>query len=319
MAAVRKNILTSATARDKYVQGVLRLKNDFLRPGVWPSTYDIFVIWHHQAMMTMTPNTQNSRNAAHSGPAFLPWHRYMLILLENHLQRVLADPSFGLPYWDWAADGELSPASQQTSPLWAENCMGPNQGQLNSGALAAFRVNFETNFQAQMVQVTPRRISRQAGQGTATLPNRAAVDAATTTNAYDTPPWSQGSGVPPSSPPSFRNVVEGWLNGPTNHNRVHVWVGGDMGPASSPNDPVFYLNHCNVDRVWAGWQQMPGKGPYAPATGASTLQRHRLNDRVLAVTTRQEFDPLFRGVVTNARMQNVSQTYTYDTFADLNP
>ena len=41
-----------------------------------------------------------------------------------HLQRVLNDPDFGLPYWDWAADGELSPDQQLTAQIWADNCMG---------------------------------------------------------------------------------------------------------------------------------------------------------------------------------------------------
>src|SRR5262245_25893832 len=119
MAPVRKSILSDDAVRDSYVEGVLRLKNDFLRPNIWPSTYDIFVIWHHQAMMTLTPTTQSSRNAAHSGPAFLPWHRYMLLLFERHLQRVLGDADFGLPYWDWAGDGELAPAAQLASAVWA--------------------------------------------------------------------------------------------------------------------------------------------------------------------------------------------------------
>lgn len=26
---------------------------------------------------------------------------------------------------------------------------------------------------------------------------------------------------------------------------------GDMGPATSPNEPLFFLHHANVDRVWA--------------------------------------------------------------------
>jgi tyrosinase len=34
------------------------------------------------------------------------------------------------------------------------------------------------------------------------------------------------------------------------HNQVHAWIGRGMGLASSPNDPVFYLHHCNVDRIW---------------------------------------------------------------------
>jgi tyrosinase len=124
MAAIRNNIISDANARDKYIQGVKLLKNDFLRTG-WPNTYDIFVIWHYNAMMTLTPPSSTSgRNAAHSGPAFLPWHRWMLVLLEYHLQRVLNDPDFGLPYWDWSADGELSPDQQLTAQIWADNCMG---------------------------------------------------------------------------------------------------------------------------------------------------------------------------------------------------
>jgi Common central domain of tyrosinase len=62
------------------------------------------------------------------------------------------------------------------------------------------------------------------------------------------------------------------------HNRVHVWVGGDMEPPTSPNDPVFYLNHCNVDRVWASWQQHHPSAGYLPATGDQTLAFHRRDD-----------------------------------------
>jgi tyrosinase len=62
----------------------------------------------------LTPPGQGDRNAAHRGPVFLPWHRFMLILLELQLQRVLSDPDFGLPYWDWAADGELPRAVSPT-------------------------------------------------------------------------------------------------------------------------------------------------------------------------------------------------------------
>src|SRR5919108_5105298 len=95
MTATRNNIINNANSRDKYIRGVKLLKNDFLRPS-WPNTYDIFVIWHYNAMMTLTPpGTTSGRNAAHSGPAFLPWHRWMLVLLEYHLQRVLNDPNFG--------------------------------------------------------------------------------------------------------------------------------------------------------------------------------------------------------------------------------
>ncbi len=72
--------------------------------------------------MLHTPPHQRERNAAHSGPIFLPWHRYMLIRLEDHLRRVLDDDKFRIPYWNWAADAEL--ADPRRAPLWDANMMG---------------------------------------------------------------------------------------------------------------------------------------------------------------------------------------------------
>ena len=40
------------------------------------------------------------------------------------------------------------------------------------------------------------------------------------------------------------------------HNRPHGWIGGTMGDASrSPADPVFFLHHAMIDRIWRKWQQ----------------------------------------------------------------
>ena len=95
MAVTRKDITTDPAVRDKYVDGVLRLKREVnAQSGL--STYDALVVWHVRAMMTMTPPSQGSRNAAHRGPVFLPWHRYMLITYEQQLQRILGDDTFGL-------------------------------------------------------------------------------------------------------------------------------------------------------------------------------------------------------------------------------
>lgn len=53
-----------------------------------------------------------------------------------------------------------------------------------------------------------------------------------------------------SSYSDFRSIEAG------SHVTGHAWVGGDMGlVARSPNDPLFYLHHCNIDRLWAIWQQ----------------------------------------------------------------
>lgn len=39
----------------------------------------------------------------------------------------------------------------------------------------------------------------------------------------------------------------------TPHNRVHSLIGGDMVTLFSPRDPIFWLHHCNIDRIWASW------------------------------------------------------------------
>src|SRR3954452_13055031 len=128
MAVVRRNAVTDPDALAAYAAGVIALKAEFLGtttadlgiagPAQQISTYDLFTVWHHLAMGRLTPPTQGDRNAAHSGPAFLPWHRFMMILLELQLQRVTNDDTLGLPYWNWGADGDAAPAAQPQAALW---------------------------------------------------------------------------------------------------------------------------------------------------------------------------------------------------------
>jgi hypothetical protein len=43
----------------------------------------------------------------------------------------------------------------------------------------------------------------------------------------------------------------------------HNWTGGTMGQGDSPLDPLFYLHHGNLDRLWAIWQlNNPGAVQY---------------------------------------------------------
>jgi tyrosinase len=45
------------------------------------------------------------------------------------------------------------------------------------------------------------------------------------------------------------------------HGSVHIWVGGTMSDASvSPADPVFWLHHANLDRLWWAWYNNPSAG-----------------------------------------------------------
>ncbi|MCH8008308.1 MAG: tyrosinase family protein [Chloroflexi bacterium] len=326
MTATRRNIAENSNDRDAYVQGVTLLKQESAglstadlgispRPGFVAqqiSTWDLFLIWHIAAMNEATP-PNSGRNAAHRGPSFLPWHRWLLILLEAHLQRVLGDPDFGLPYWDWAADGELPAGQQAGQAVWSAACMGgngrPNDREVTTGPFrrtSAFQIRLETDSDGRM-WATDRALRRNFGAGFESLPRKADVTRALDQTSYDAAPWG-------STATGFRNHLEGFvpppasLNDPPSnvHNLVHIWIGGDMGPASSPNDPVFFLNHCNVDRIWAAWQsQNPGRPYRPPASAPASLFRHRRNDPLNSILTQMQPSP--------ADVLNVSNIYVYDS------
>lgn len=316
--AVRRNIVSNASARQQYVQGVTLLKAEasgtttsslgIPGPGKNLSSYDLFIVLHHWAMMEFTPQTQADRNAAHAGPVFPPWHRWMLLQFEAQLQRVLNDPNFGLPYWNWAADGERPKQQQPSAALWKANCMGGDgdpaaNGAVQTGPFSAgsgWRVEVAVDMNGVLRSVH-RPLRRQFDLGTG-LPTKSQVGQALNQARYDKPPWNSTSS-------GFRDRLEGWVpaaSAPHLHNRVHVWVGGDMLVSSSPNDPVFFLNHCNVDRIWAAWQKQHPSEPYRPAQSApQSLFRHRIDDPMYSIFASGTNGPPPR------QMLDVSALYSY--------
>lgn len=132
-------------------------------------------------------------------------------------------------------------------------------------------------------------LRRQFGATVSTLPTQEDLALALAEAYYDTPQFN-------SSPYAigFRNRLEGWITQrgdsrvktPSSqlHNRVHLWVGGSMEPMTSPNDPVFFLHHCFIDKIWADWQTLqkkenPSASPhYAPESGGPPS--HNIDDQL---------------------------------------
>lgn len=102
------------------------------------------------------------------------------------------------------------------------------------------------------------------------LPPALHITTAFTMAGYDDVPWDYTveTNLDFLSRRTFRNFMEGHtgkrtlLNGDPFgdelHGRVHLWVGGSMGAPSSPNDPIFWMHHANLDRIWAEWQEVHG-------------------------------------------------------------
>ena len=73
------------------------------------------------------------------------------------------------------------------------------------------------------------------------------------------------------------------------HNQVHNLIGDVMATMQSPQDPIFWLHHANIDRLWAAWvradagRQMPPNtdaywGAQFTYASAVTLDRNKTYD-----------------------------------------
>lgn len=314
MVGIRENILVSPQVRADFFDAMIALDEadtgimaadlaNFIRANNLPlriagrnqeiSRYDFFVFWHVVAMsMGLPPG-----NAAHGGPIFLPWHRMYMIRLEQMCQQILGKPDFGLPYWDWAADGELDDRDQWRTDLWTTDFLGEARGRVRTGRLAEMRVRIHQHPITGVLQsLDPRPIERFAGmdEDATNLPTKAQERIALDQTEYDVPDWN-------FDVQSHRNILEGWIAAPQLHNRVHVWVGGDMAPGTSPNDPVFFLNHVNVDRLWERWMGENGRN-YAPRANRGPAG-HRIDSSMFSMVG----DPMTPGDVLDP-----SPWYAYD-------
>lgn len=237
--AIRKDAnLLSVPEREELVAAIKELKST----GI----YDLFVLRHANAIM----------RAIHRSPAFLPWHRRFIWDYEKELQRVSGNPNLGLPYWNW-------PSGSANASMWDDNFLGgdgvPGDQTTAFVRSGPFREGQWNTIDSSGNQVGPLR--RAFGRRfPPPLPTQANIDQVLAVTPYDNAPWNEFSDQ------SFRNELEGW-RGPNLHNRGHLWVDGSMFPMTSPNDPVFFIHHCMVDKIWYEWQlRFPNQG-YLPTSG----------------------------------------------------
>jgi tyrosinase len=214
-------------------------------------------------------------NWGHMAAAFGPWHRALLVEFERELQSV--DPSVTIPYWDWTSDRDA------TSTLWKPDFLGSNgtgnDHHVADGKFAAAGGRWRIQIKDRPTHPDFLRRNIGARADARTPPSATLQQRVITLTPYDTSPWDDMMRDPQNAAQwgGFRVGLEVAL-----HNLVHRWVGGNMLDASSPNDPVFWLHHCNCDRLWALWQfkqQSAGLDAYAPRIGGP--DGHNLNDAMI--------------------------------------
>ena len=227
---IRKNAkFLSDAAWKRYLEAVVKLKHTF-PPGSAVSVYDQFVAMHRFA------------GRAHGTSQFLPWHREFLRRYEAAL--VSVDPSIALPYWNWGL-GE----KQETDDLFTAERMGPlpaAAGPVASGYFSeAGQDGLSWTIHSGLGSGTRTALQRGAKQNFNTLPARDQVLDLLRMTTHEALRLNRKGPQQKQTLPGLESL----------HGAAHGWIGGDMSnPATSPNDPIFFMLHAQVDRIWAIWQ-----------------------------------------------------------------
>jgi tyrosinase len=166
-------------------------------------------------------HSENGLAEAHGRSGFLPWHRAFLLDLERELQKL--DRSVSLPYWDF---GRTAPK------IFSRSFMG-----VPSTATGTLEFSADNPLQFWMTEAGAR-IVRRPGFNAATGRPFVLNEAQTLSLG--------GQAI------AFENF-RGMEGDP--HGFTHTSFTGDISdPATAGVDPLFYLLHANVDRLWAKWQ-----------------------------------------------------------------
>lgn len=301
--AVRKNVVDlSKDEKDRFVNAIYSLKNTFAE-GSKVSIYDQFVAVHLGAMSVIHWHEEHQHyhdtvDTAHENSGFLPWHREYIRRFEEALQSV--DPSVTLPYWDWtdpkAIDVIFQPDFMGTNGKGVTINI-PGAGSFEGGPVVS------GNFSEASGWVINKdlHVDPDTGEtlGTSLLRFLQVPPAAD----YPIPKAEVDRVLAIDDYQTFRPALEGFISfdkdgnvitGGFLHNYIHGLVGGvgfdfSTNPPtfkpigtmsnvpSSVNDPVFWLNHSNVDRLWAEWQDNGHSGSdFYPSSGQPF--GHNLND-----------------------------------------
>lgn len=167
-------------------------------------------------------HTNVSSPQAHGAAGFLPWHRAYLLDLERELQAI--DPSVALPYWRF---DRAAPNLFQLDFLGVADSLGTVRFS-NSNPLQFWRTDG--------VQGINRRPFFNTGSAPPGLRSETqTLGLGTQYRAFRT--------------------MEG-----NPHGLAHTSFGGSISSIpSAARDPLFFLLHCNVDRLWAKWQRQNGR------------------------------------------------------------
>lgn len=191
--------------------------------------------WSYQAAMHGTEATASRplwNQCQHGTWFFLPWHRAFLYYFEQITRAAVVatggPADWALPYWNYGLGG-----NHATLP-------------------PAFRKPTLENGAPNPLYVSERGAGINSGAG---LPPAATSPFRALARPHFIGKAEFGGGV--TAPAQF-SEAGGELE-ETPHNAVHSLVGGLMGNIlAAAQDPIFWLHHANIDRIWTVWSAAGG-------------------------------------------------------------
>jgi tyrosinase len=150
---------------------------------------------------------------------FLVWHRMYVYYFESIVREVSGHPEFTLPYWNYSVP--------KTNPL--HGVVPPELRMPNDPVFGS-------------LYVSKRNSLANNGQP---------IDQGRTDDPLSLSALAECTYGPSSGKQGFNAALDFGL-----HGNVHVLTGNGQNMGSVPwaaFDPIFWLHHCNIDRLWASW------------------------------------------------------------------
>ncbi|KAJ2852724.1 hypothetical protein IWW36_000081 [Coemansia brasiliensis] len=212
----------------------------------------------------------------HSNAVFLVFHRKLTRDYEKILQRY--SPSLAVPYWNEV----LNYQDPTSSPVLSDNYFGGDGDAANDGCVPSGIAKDWT-----LVFPQSHCLRRKYGEGMSM-------------KSWYSPEFVTSILQSSGTYADFRSGLEN-----TVHGLPHLTLGGDMNTMHSPLDPVFWLHHANVDRLFAQWQAAdPEKRTYE-YNGYDIQNKAVSLDDYLTSTTTHVYEVM--------RLGYGDMCYTYDT------
>ena len=152
-------------------------------------------------------------------------------------------------YWHEPIDAGAFSKSPLFDPTYG---FGGDGDPSRSGCITTGPFANYTNSLGPSYQVTQHCIDRRINDGASSRSSQANVDACLAKTTWEAA-WSCLEGAP--------------------HGGGHGGVGGQMtNGVSSPGDPIFYLHHTWLDKVWWNWQAGGDRGERMGRVGGRNVQ-----------------------------------------------